>query len=112
MRIRDYKKFEPTPEKDMTYANGENTICELLRETYWMTTDEKIRLNLRIASTMAKRMGDKLHLYKKEEKMESIMKLTNKQRRKTLTNKEKRLLRARTNAGISNKAKRRAMRGA
>lgn len=107
MRLRDYKKIEPCPERDMTYANGENTICELLRQTYWLTTDDQIRINLRIATTMAKKMGDKLHWYKKGDKMESVMKLTNKQRRKTLTNKEKRRLRERTNLGISNKAKRR-----
>ena len=39
------------------------SLCQTLRETYRMTTDENIRLNLRIAMSMAKAMDRKLKEY-------------------------------------------------
>lgn len=63
---RDYTNIEPYPIEKMNFSNPENTICELLRKTYHLTENDIIRTNLRVAITMAKKMGDKLHDYKKE----------------------------------------------
>lgn len=57
-------KHEPIHEGFMYRKNGKYTICELLRQTYWMTEDPKIQLNLRIAVNMAKSMVQKLREYK------------------------------------------------
>jgi len=62
---RNYKYYEPFPEDKMGFKNKENTICELLRRTYELTDNKEVRLNIRIAMTMAKRMGEKLHTYRK-----------------------------------------------
>lgn len=48
----------------MYRQNRQYTICELLRQTYWLTEDPEIRLNLRIAVNMAKSMVQKLREYK------------------------------------------------
>jgi hypothetical protein len=63
--LRDYTKNEPYPIEQMSFRNPENTICELLRKTYKLTDNDQIRTNIRIAMTMAKKMGDRLHWYKK-----------------------------------------------
>ena len=44
-------------------GNG-NTICQVLREIYYATDDEGIKLKCRIAVTMAKKMAGKLKAYK------------------------------------------------
>jgi hypothetical protein len=49
----------------MNFKNPENTICELLRQTYHLTDNDTIRTNLRVAITMAKKMGNKLSEYRK-----------------------------------------------
>jgi hypothetical protein len=64
-KLRDYTKIEPYPVEKMEFKNRENTICELLRKTYFMTENDEIKVNLRIAMTMAKKMGEKLHHYRK-----------------------------------------------
>lgn len=65
MSLRDFTKNEPYPADKMNFRNRENTICELLRRTYHLTEDDNIRTNIRIAITMAKKMGERLHWYKK-----------------------------------------------
>lgn len=57
-------KHEPCDILQMQKINNENTICETLRQAYHMTEDDNIRLKLRIAVTMAKRMDRKLRKYK------------------------------------------------
>lgn len=57
-------KHEPIHEGFMYRKNRQYTICELLRQTYWLTDDPKIRLNIRIAVNMAKSMVTKLREYK------------------------------------------------
>jgi DNA-binding XRE family transcriptional regulator len=66
--LRDYTTIDPYPVEKMNFHNRENTICELLRQTYHLTDNDKIRTNLRIAITMAKKMGDKLHNYREVRK--------------------------------------------
>lgn len=42
-----------------------NTICATLRKIYRRTTDEDTRVLIRIATTMAKKMGARLEFYKR-----------------------------------------------
>jgi hypothetical protein len=65
---KDFTNIEPYPIEKMKFINPENTICELLRRTYHLTDNNTIRINLRVAISMAKKMGDKLHYYRKESK--------------------------------------------
>jgi len=51
-------------EKNIVTANPKRTICEVLREIYWYTTDPEIREKVLEASGMAKRMDKRLHEYK------------------------------------------------
>lgn len=51
-------------EKNMVTANRFRTICEVLREIYWHTTDPVIREKALEASGMAKKMDKRLHEYK------------------------------------------------
>jgi hypothetical protein len=44
--------------------DGHNSICQKLRDIYRMTDNEEIKLNCRIAMTMAKKMHEKLKEYK------------------------------------------------
>lgn len=57
-------KHEPINEGFMYRQNGIYTICEVLRQAYWMTEDPEIRIKLRIAVNMAKSMVQKLRAYK------------------------------------------------
>lgn len=56
---------EPCSEQDMRKKVRANTICATLRKAYRRIDDEEARLLIRIATTMAKKMGDKLEQYKK-----------------------------------------------
>ena len=51
-------------EKNIVTTNKMRTICEVLREIYWHTTDPVVREKISEASNMAKRMDKKLHEYK------------------------------------------------
>lgn len=51
-------------EKHFVRSNVKRTICEVLREIYWYTTDPTIRTKVEEATTMAKKMDKKLHQYK------------------------------------------------
>jgi len=55
-------------EKNWIGETGFNkrTICEVLREIYWYTTDETIREKIKDAMQMAKKMDAKLRSYKSE----------------------------------------------
>ena len=47
-----------TRQMDRHFYDGYNTICQVLRDIYHMTDDEKIRMELRVAMAMAKKMED------------------------------------------------------
>jgi hypothetical protein len=63
--LADFTLLEPCSIELMNFKNPENTICELLRQTYHLTDNDTIRTNLRVAITMAKKMGNKLSEYRK-----------------------------------------------
>jgi len=48
------------------------SICEVIREAYWLTNDPEVRSRLVEASKMAKKMGNKLIEYKFDKKFEEI----------------------------------------
>lgn len=56
--------YDPCPVEHMEVKNPTNTICEVLRSIYHRTDDTEIRLQARIATTMAKKMSSKLKEYK------------------------------------------------
>jgi hypothetical protein len=56
-------RHKPCSESYMSRTWKVNTICQLLRETYALTEDPTVRLNLRIAVSMAKAMQRKLKGY-------------------------------------------------
>jgi ABC-type Zn uptake system ZnuABC Zn-binding protein ZnuA len=58
------RKHEPVTEKEMEWISPNNSICQLLREIYHKTDDPDIRLNCRVATSMAKSMTRKLTEYK------------------------------------------------
>jgi len=51
-------------EKNFVRGSTKRTICEVLREIYWWTTDPVVREKVEEATRMAKRMDKKLHEYK------------------------------------------------
>ena len=51
-------------EKNFVRGSTKRTVCEVLREIYWWTTDPVIREKVKEATRMAKRMDKKLHEYK------------------------------------------------
>lgn len=57
-------KHTPVPEKDMAVQSARHTICEVLRQIYWKTTDLDIKKKCREATAMAKAMTRKLEEYK------------------------------------------------
>ena len=56
-------QYEPCPVELMGVRNHRFTICEVLREIYHTSENERIKLLARIAMTMAKRMNNKLFEY-------------------------------------------------
>ena len=60
------KKHGPVSESFMSTEYPKLTICQLLRDTYQLTDSEKIRMNLRVAVSMAKAMGKKLKEYRQD----------------------------------------------
>lgn len=69
-----YPRVEPVPESEMGWGTtkglrfkGYHTICQILREIYFMTDNEELKLNCRTALAMAKRMDRKLKWYKSKE---------------------------------------------
>lgn len=64
-----YPKVKPVSEGvmlDQTY-NGHFSICQKLRDIYILMDNEDIKLDLRIAMAMAKKMNEKLQDYKRKE---------------------------------------------
>lgn len=59
------RKHEPIDEEAMRWISPKNSICEVLREIYWKTSDPEIKLKARIATSMAKSITGKLSEYKK-----------------------------------------------
>ncbi len=61
-----YPRHKPAPEEamDRTVFEGENTLCQTIRDMYHMTEDPEIRLKLRVALTMSKSMCRKLMEYR------------------------------------------------
>lgn len=57
------EKYTPCSEELMEVRNSRFTICEVLREIYHSTQDEKNRYLLRVAMNMAKSMNGKLMEY-------------------------------------------------
>jgi hypothetical protein len=57
-------RHPPVSKESMRQKLSLYTICELLREVYWLTDSNDIKLRCRIATTMAKKMGAKLKEYK------------------------------------------------
>lgn len=60
------RRHNPVPISMMNTTSGVNTICSVLRDIYWKTTDDEIKLNCRIATSMAKSMSRRLRRYKDE----------------------------------------------
>jgi hypothetical protein len=67
-----HKRVKPVSEGMMLDQrhNGHHTICATLREIFIASTDEEIKLKLRLAMAMAKKMNDKLFHYKQKELQE------------------------------------------
>lgn len=64
-----YPRVDPVSEKimlDQTY-HGHFSLCQKLRDIYVRTENEEVKLDLRIAMAMAKKMNDKLQDYKRKE---------------------------------------------
>jgi hypothetical protein len=59
----ELKISDPCPIEYMEMKNPQNTICEVLREIYHLTDDPVIKLRLRVATTIAKKMSKKLSEY-------------------------------------------------
>lgn len=50
-------------EKDMKLSGSQYTICQVLRDIYWLTDNEKAKEKILLAYTMAKHMNKKLFEY-------------------------------------------------
>ena len=62
-----YKRYNPASEEDMEKRmKGDNTLCNILREMYRMSSDSEIMLKLRIAFSMGKAMCGRLTFYKEK----------------------------------------------
>jgi hypothetical protein len=59
-------KHEPVTEEKMRHISPNCSICQILRDIYHGTDDPRIRLNCRVAVTMAKKMDVKLTENKKD----------------------------------------------
>lgn len=59
-------EHRPVPEFIMYEVYPEYTVCQVLRDTYQMTEDPTIKMNLRVAVGMVKAMDKKLREYKKD----------------------------------------------
>lgn len=60
------RKHEPVHEGFMEREYPRNTVCQVLRETYWMTENPQVRMNIRISVAMCKAMVRKLREYNAE----------------------------------------------
>ena len=64
-RIR--RPHKPVPEDAMVRAkfDGDHTICQKLREIYQLSDNEQVKLNSRIAMSMAKSLIKTIKKYKR-----------------------------------------------
>ena len=53
-------KHSPVSPEEMEHTSPKYTICELLREIYYRTDDEQIKIKCRVAVAMAKAMDTRL----------------------------------------------------
>ena len=53
-------KHNPVPESDMNHHSPNYSICEAIREIYWLTDDPDIKLRCRVITAMAKAMNNKM----------------------------------------------------
>jgi len=60
---RKWFSWEPETEERMVHIGGHYTACEVLRQAYGKTDDPEIRMLLRIATTMAKCLANRLYEY-------------------------------------------------
>ncbi len=60
------RKHEPVPKEAMRWQSSQHTICQVLRDIYFKTKDEDIKLKCRLATAMAKAMDKKLKEYNKD----------------------------------------------
>lgn len=58
------RKHKPIDEEEMRWISPKNSICEVLRGIYWKTDDPEIKLQCRVATSMAKSITNKLSEYK------------------------------------------------
>ena len=58
---------------NMRIYGSRNTICQELREIYYMSEDEEVKLKVRVAMAMAKKMAAKLIWYKETNDREKKM---------------------------------------
>jgi hypothetical protein len=64
--LMPYKHRDPVPESEMGRERyqGHHTICQILRDTYHLTEDSTVKINLRLAMAYAKAMNEKLQHYR------------------------------------------------
>ncbi len=55
--------YGPATEEDMLIKSYRYTVCEILREIYKVTKDERIKFKLRVATAMAKSMAARITKY-------------------------------------------------
>jgi len=57
-------KHEPCSNRIIEQRSSKNTICNVLRNIYHLSDNAEVKLQARIAVTMAKKMDKKLREYK------------------------------------------------
>ena len=53
---------------------GHHSICQMLRDIYMLTNNEEIKMKTRLATTMAKKMHERLKWYKQKEDNKELLK--------------------------------------
>jgi len=71
MRVLQRPEPISLDEVNMRLRGSKNTICQELREIYHMVDDEAVRLKIRIAMSMGKRMAKKL-ITNREERLRNV----------------------------------------
>ena len=62
-----YERTEPATEREMMRDEhpGHHTVCQTLRDVYHKTEDEETRVQLRLIWAFAKKMHNRLKVYRK-----------------------------------------------
>jgi hypothetical protein len=58
-------KHPPITKEKMNWISPKNSICQKLRDIYHASQDEDVRMDCRVAMSMAKAMNRKLEQYQK-----------------------------------------------